>query len=901
MTPARPAGIAGRSRWLLVAALLAVAAAVRIAAMFYEALSGDDATVALIAAHVLRGEDVPAFFYRQTYMGSLNGIHLVPALFLFGPSVLVVRLNAVAWSLLFPLGLYVLGRRVFDERSARLALALAAVPPFLLTYWSTVAEPHFETNVFGVALLLLAVTALTASGARRVRVVGCLGFVAGLACWTSAKTVMVLGPVLVALLVSEPRLPLRPGGGLLAAGFALGSLPAWLYYATQPDPGGDNVGSAQRFLHVGLETSLAGLLDFLREVPPVLVGTYYWKPDTPLRRAALVASGAVYAAAVVAALAAAVRAPRRTARRWGLALLLMTLVAPFGALYGSEFGRSGGAERGRYVLPAYIPLLLLAGALIARIARRSRAAGAAVLAGLLAFNLWTTAAFLWPFRPDERARRAAEIAGREAVTRHLRTEGVRSLYVDGTFQSLVWQFLLPGVLVSATTNEVYVPSAVRVDAAPEPAALLVDRRHAGLRAQLEALGATWRTTSFPRWDVLQDVRVPGRRYRQLPRAGWRVVVPAGMPTAVSDGDLGTAWPGARLGSAAGAELVVDLGEPQPLARLVLWPSGRSDELVPLEIAGSLDATGWEPLGRAPVETSRAAFVAEGRPLFRPRNGWVELALASRRVRYLRVRPAEPGPVGAGRVAELLLYEAIGPGEGSPADGAALARRLADHGVRRLLTDPVVSARLALATAGAIATVPANGLLNNHGLSPPSYLHAPLRLRETDAALVAPEDAPELRARLASAGVRVAEEPLGAQTLFRVRGPVATAPRCRRVPWRVGARGPAPDPGSTRLVIEAALPGSARVRAVRVEHPRVSTRHAAVAGAATSDEGIAWRPVAGVRPTPEWAWAGRTLFTVSGGTTEIALGEGVSARHLRVELDLPYAGEDAVTALCARIE
>lgn len=900
LTPVRAAAAPGRSRWLVVGALLALAAAVRVAAMFYGALSGDDATVALIATHVLRGEDLPAFFYRQTYMGSLNGIHLVPALFVFGPSVLVVRLNAIAWSLVFPLGLYVLGRRVFDETSARLALLLAAVPPFLLTYWSTVAEPHFETNVFGIVLLLLALAALTAAGPRRVRVLGCLGLVAGLACWTSAKAVMVLAPILVALLVSEPLLPLRRGGRVLAAGFALGSLPAWLHYATQPDPGVDNIGSAQRILHVGLEGSLRPLLAFLQQVPPVLIGTYYWRPDTPLRHAALLGSGAVYATAVVLAVGAAIRAPRRTARRWGLALLLMTLVAAFAALYGSEFGQAGGAERGRYVLPAYIPLLLLVGALLARLARMSRAAVAAVLAGLLAFNLWTNAAFLWPFRPAERARRAAEAAGRTALARHLTAEGVRSLYVDGTFSSLAWQFFLPDTAVSAATNEIYVPSAIRVDAAEGPA-ILTDQRHPELLAQLAALGATWRATTVHRWDVLRDVHVPPRAYRLLPRADWRVLAPPGMSTAVSDGDLGTAWPRMRLPSATGADLLVDLGAPRSVARVVLWPTSRSDELVPLEIAGSVDAIRWERLGVAPVETSRAAFVAQGRPLFRPRNGWVELAVAPRAVRYVRVRPAAPGPVGAGRVAELVLYEALGPGVESPVDGAALARRLEERGVGRLLADPVVSARVALATGGAIVTVPANGLLNNHGLSPPAYLHAPLRLHETDAALVAPEDAGELRARLESAGVRFVEEPVAGHVLVRVRAPVATSPRCRAVRWRVTARSPGPDDRSTRLVIEASpLRDGARVSAVRLEHPRVSARHATVAAAATSADGGAWRPVEGFRPVPEWAWAGRTLFTLSGGATEVALG-GVAARRLRVELDLPYRGNDAVTAVCVREE
>jgi hypothetical protein len=60
-------------------------------------------------------------------MGSLNGVHLVPALALFGPSVLLVRLNAVAWSLL--LGLYLLVRRVFDESTGRVALLLPRCRP----------------------------------------------------------------------------------------------------------------------------------------------------------------------------------------------------------------------------------------------------------------------------------------------------------------------------------------------------------------------------------------------------------------------------------------------------------------------------------------------------------------------------------------------------------------------------------------------------------------------------------------------------------------------------------------------------------------------------------------------------------------------------------------------------
>ena len=441
---------AGRARWVAVGALLALAAVVRVSAMFYEDISGDDATVALMAKHILSGENWPVFFYRQSFMGSLNGVHMVPALYVFGPSVLLVRLNAIAWSLLFPLGLYVLARRLYDESTARLTLLLAAVPPFLLTYYSTVAEPHFETNTFGVVLLLLALGARGApTEARRAGVLGCLGFVAGLALWTSPKIVVVLGPILLLLLLWDPLLPVRRGALLAVGGFLVGSLPAWLYYLTQQDPGQGNLGSARRFLDVGLDLSWTRLSRFVIEVPPLVIGTYYFDPNTPVRVAALIVVLAVYVAAIACACAKTLGARRETppSRAWGVWLLLLTLVATFAALYFSEFSQVGAHARARYVLTAYIPLFLFLGGAIATLARRSRAASAVVLVFVLAFNLWTNLAFMWPLRPQERARRAAVIARREAFFRHLDAHPAGAVLTDNPYESLVLQFLRDRVRV----------------------------------------------------------------------------------------------------------------------------------------------------------------------------------------------------------------------------------------------------------------------------------------------------------------------------------------------------------------------------------------------------------------------------------------------------------------------
>ena len=898
--------MAHRSRWLIVGGLLGLAAGVRIAAMFYQNISGDDATVALMAKHILSGENLPVFFYRQSFMGSLNGVHMVPALYVFGPSVLLVRLNAVAWSLLFPLGLYVLARRLYDEAAARVTLVLAAVPPFLLTYYSTVAEPHFETNTFGVILLLLGLGALTATAeARRARALGVLGFVGGLAWWTNAKAVVVLGPILLGLLIQDPRLPGRRGGWLLGAGLAIGSLPAWLFYLTRPDPGPGNLGSARRFLEASIDLSWPRVWEFVTGVLPLAVGSYYWEPTSPQRRAALVAACALHVAAIAVAGVAAVRALRGggpARRAWGLWLLLATLVATYVALYVSTFNLLREMSRGRYVLTAYIPLLVFLGAAIARLGRRSRLAAGVVLAAILAFHLWTNLVYLWPLWPAERARRAVELATHEELGRRLRDKGSEAILVDDPMESIRWQFFLTGARLSGLTTEVYYPSASPADAA-ERVSILVTRHearvptHVRMATQLELLGATPTVTRFGGDWLYENLRIPARAYRLVPRSDWRALGEPDTPPAAADGDLSTAWPARRLDRTEMGELVLDLGAPRAVARLVLWPTALTDVIVPLEISGSMDGAAWRRLGVAPERVAQPAFVVGTRPVFRPRNGWLELVIAPQTVRYLRVRPAEPGSVGVGMVGELFAYEALDAPAAGEADMAALLRLLQTRGVTRLLADPVVSARVALATGETVATLPANGTLNSHGFAPPTPLFARLRLRATDAALVMAEDADDLRARFASAGISVAAEPMGPYVLFQPVGPLIPATRCRPTDWRVTAETPEADGRSARYVVEGRLPASARLAAIRLQHPWVSTRHATITRVEVSDDGATWRAV-DARPLGEWAWAGRTLFAFASGISELVL-DGASGRAVRVEVRLLYRGAGAIGSLCVR--
>src|SRR5207342_3163192 len=110
--------------------------------------------------------------------------------------------------------------------------------------------------------------------------------------------------------------------------------------------------------------------------------------------------------------------------------------------------------------------------------------------------------------------------------------------------------------VSSMTTEIYYPSALRSDASPR-VSMLAERDAALVESKLRTLGASATMSQFGAWRFFDDVRVPARAFRLLPRAGWRVVGEPGMPPSVADGDLGTEWPARRLAESEAVPLVVD--------------------------------------------------------------------------------------------------------------------------------------------------------------------------------------------------------------------------------------------------------------------------------------------------------------------------------------------------------
>jgi len=114
-------------------AIVALAVALRLVLLAAGAFSfnSDEAVLTLMARHILQGER-PAFFYGQTYMGSLDAYLLAGAFALLGESILVERLvQVILYALIVLVGYGVAWRIAGNRRGALTTALLFAVPPVL--------------------------------------------------------------------------------------------------------------------------------------------------------------------------------------------------------------------------------------------------------------------------------------------------------------------------------------------------------------------------------------------------------------------------------------------------------------------------------------------------------------------------------------------------------------------------------------------------------------------------------------------------------------------------------------------------------------------------------------------------------------------------------------------------
>jgi hypothetical protein len=212
--------------------------------------NGDEGVIALMARHILQGER-PLFFYGQAYLGSTDAWLVAFSFSIFGQSVLAIRLVQVALFAATLITTYFVARRFgLDKWSAAIAMLLLALPPTMLTLYTTATLGGYgETLLLGNVLMLMAdsrwlTPALHATRQRGASVadnqrsiVNChqlsavrfllLGSVAGFGFYTFPLFLIYLMPVGVWLLFQRSWSAWR-GYAIGLIGFLIGSAAWWM-------------------------------------------------------------------------------------------------------------------------------------------------------------------------------------------------------------------------------------------------------------------------------------------------------------------------------------------------------------------------------------------------------------------------------------------------------------------------------------------------------------------------------------------------------------------------------------------------------------------------------------------------------------------------------------------------
>ncbi|PTL73342.1 hypothetical protein C1I63_11100 [Rathayibacter caricis DSM 15933] len=173
----------------------------------------DHATVFLMARHVAEGE-IPAFFWGQSYGGTLLPITAGAAMVVLGSHVEVLAVVSVLWFL----GAAILLRHIVARAGGALAGTTAGLlfwfPGVVILTVST-RDPGFYGPSLVTALGLIAIA--TAPLTRPYLSWIGAGLLGGLALWSSPMSLALAAPAALWLVLRDIRHPLRPVIGVCAA------------------------------------------------------------------------------------------------------------------------------------------------------------------------------------------------------------------------------------------------------------------------------------------------------------------------------------------------------------------------------------------------------------------------------------------------------------------------------------------------------------------------------------------------------------------------------------------------------------------------------------------------------------------------------------------------------------
>ena len=629
-----------------VIALMAGGAALRAVFLRYPYIDSDQAVIGLMGIHILKGE-FPIYFWGEPYSGTLESFVAALCFYLFGISRLTLDLVPFVFSLVFLLLTWRLGSAIFDRATGLAGLALAAVPPMLLTWHSVLARGNYIENlVLGNILFLLALRLVRPdlSPAAHGRALWVYGFVSGFAWYMNFQSIHYLIATALFLLWRGQRWLLLRQAWIALSAALVGSLPFWIYNLTF---GVSSLGAIRWYTKPA--SFGEALFLFARADLPILLGASsfrynfepLWTRQLPALEWVIVGLyGASFLLGVWSVIGQAERGR-------GVELILLLPLVVCGVVITGGF-RAGDYDP-RYLLPIYSSAPLLLGALVTVTARRAPPL-AALIAGIVLFsNLYghlTTAEGL--------PRYQVHLENDRALFAYMRGHGLRYAFAPEYWFSYRLTFDAQESMIFATPfwhdhsrdYSKYPPYTWRVGQEVRTAYIVWGPADA-MEETLKAAGERYEKAVVGRFTLFHHFKPPQPGGRSLPGRRWHLV--GGNGREAFDRDPTTRWQGEVTDP-----LTIDLGETPVVHRISLHLGEQSlRALHGLQVLVSRDGKNWRLVSStAPLIPG---FTWMGDRLILEEHGRIGLSFPPVAARYLKLQPVSDSEPGAWAVDELFVY------------------------------------------------------------------------------------------------------------------------------------------------------------------------------------------------------------------------------------------------------
>ena len=721
-------------------------------------VNGDLAIVQLMVRDMASGGPIPAFFYGQPYMGSLEPIANTIFHLFVGRTDFGTELGTVLFVLLMAVFVVRMARRAGGDWAAVAALSFLIVGPMPFAHYAV--SPHG-----GYGVLLFTTAGLLDIGAQliveerhesRCRFAPCLaaGLLAGIGFWCNQLVFPAAVAVAISVVFFAPRLlaRLRLWLGCIL-GFAIGSAPFWVWNARN---GWESFQMSDSLVFDRVVLA-RNLLVLASQRWPMLFDAA--APQTTRAMALAVVAASLLLPTL--ALRAFAPLPRRIhpderplphGAKEQLALCVIFLVVLLACFICSHFAVY---ETPRYLLPVVPVVAVLAGA--ACTSTRFRSANALSVVLLVFLVGWQIRAFsgLAARGRDSAARKAGN---REAVA-YLEQKGVDVAYCSFRYNSL--NLCDDGKVAFTDSDLERVPSfRRRAELADSPA--LVEDFH-GFARWAVASGGSLCATNVGGLRIATDIAPPPYPVEDIPIGDGCISFNGqSVGDVLTDRTFITAWELTDNRS----EIEIDLGEPRAISGVRCLTSGFGADDKLRVFGRDNPETPYQPL--APTVPNVACRWSGPRLYPDPRCQVMESRFSPTAVGNVKL--VFDNAIADGTIRKIREVQVLVPTSGqslsSLAEWHAAVDNLLDilrrQGVSRLYASRWIANTVSEKTKGTIWTNHGQDLHPKTAGTPrPPTRPEPVKLDGLTAFLVSPSGAPALRISLEKSWIKMREVHAGA--------------------------------------------------------------------------------------------------------------------------------------------